>query len=145
MKLLSPSSWRPKHLFAAWGTYWLTLIGVTLGPAIAAAWPAIHGPKGEGSVSANAGDEGVVLTIKSAGATIWEGRTTVGEILFWLTVPPLALFLVWLLLRPRAAERVVPGGVGTPTGPAALSEPPARTMPVPAAEREPVAEPRRRG
>ena len=90
---------RPRGLFAAWGAYWL-LLACTLAPAAAAVWRATRaGSKGE--VSASVGDWVVGLTVKAGGSTIWTGSIHMLTLALLVAGPPLALWLVWVAVRPR--------------------------------------------
>jgi hypothetical protein len=101
MSILGLSQWKPRHLLAAWSTYWAGLALVTLGPA-ALAILRVTVPEGaKGSVSANFGDAGLQLVVKAADATIWFGQASVVSVVTWLAAPPLLLWLAWLATRPR--------------------------------------------
>jgi hypothetical protein len=99
--------WRSSHLLLAWTMYWLALIAVTLGRALAAAWRATHADPGHGSINGSITDGLVHVDILRDGVRMWAGSATVGEIVFWFAVPPLLLWLGWLASRPRD------GGVAT--------------------------------
>lgn len=92
--------WRPRHLFAGWVAYWAALVGVTLGPAVIAAWPIVNGPHGKGSVNAGFQDGVLKLTVLNGTTTIWSGATTMATAALWLAVPPLLMWLAWALMRP---------------------------------------------
>ena len=100
--MLAVRRWRSSHLLLAWATYWLLLVAVTLGHAIAAAWRASQSAPGHASIDAGFNDALVHLRVVQDGATTWSGAATLGEIAFWMAVPPLLMWLVWLMSRPRA-------------------------------------------
>ena len=96
-------TWKPRHLLAAWGTYWIALTGVKLGPAIAAMWRVTR-PGQHGSVSLSYGDSQVSLTVANAAATVYQGATPLFPLALWIGVPPLLLWLGWLALRSRTTD-----------------------------------------
>jgi hypothetical protein len=93
--------WRPGHLLASWAAYWAGLAGVTLGPAARACWRATRLPEGHGSISAELGDGSVNFTVVEEGVKTFVATAPTGTVMLWLIGPPLALWLVWLLLRSR--------------------------------------------
>ena len=108
---LSVRRWRPGHLLASWAAYWAGLAGVTLGPAARAVWRATHLPEGHGSISAGV-DNGVLnFTVVETGVKTFIGIVPLGTMMMWIIGPPLALWLVWLVLRSRdRTARAVLGG-----------------------------------
>jgi hypothetical protein len=98
------SRWKPRHLLAAWSAYWAGLVLVTLGPA-AVAILRVTVPEGaKGTVSANLGDAGLELLVKSGEVTTWLGQASVASVVLWLGAPPLLLWLAWLATRPRRRD-----------------------------------------
>ena len=118
---LSLRRWKPGQLLLGWATYWAGLVGVTLSPAIAATWRATHLPEGHGSVSANFGNSTLSYTVIEDGVKTWVGTTPMTTALLWVVVPPLLLWLVWLIVRerPDTAPQSVAGG---PSGAGALPQ-----------------------
>ena len=110
--------WRARHLLAAWSAYWAGLAAVTLAPA-ARALTRITGLGEHGSASASFDDGVVQLTIASPGAPSWVGAVPVGTLALWVAVPPLLLWLLWLLRRPAAPERRSAEGIAPGTATAA--------------------------
>ena len=110
----SQRRWRPGHLLLAWIVYWLALVGVTLGPALALAWR-LSRPGMHGRVSAGFDDRMLHLTVENGLRTVWTGAASVSTVALWLAGPPLLLWIVWLVLQPRRgdsrADRA-PGFVG---------------------------------
>jgi hypothetical protein len=148
---LTLGRWRARHLLLAWSAYWAGLAAVTLTPALRAL-DRLSGPGEHGTAGATFSDGVLTLTVASPEAPGWTGAATVGELAFWVAVPPLLLWLLWLLRRPRrapvAAEPLShPGtapGVAAPTAARALPDagfPPAMGSPRSA---QPVPEPRDR-
>ena len=106
--------WGASQLLLAWIAYWLVLIGVTLGRGLLLAWqlsrPGVHGRVTAGF------DDGVLrFTVENGARAVWTGAASVSTVALWLAGPPLLLWLVWLVLRPRRgdsrADRA-PGFVG---------------------------------
>ncbi|MEO7371459.1 MAG: hypothetical protein ABIZ69_11375 [Ilumatobacteraceae bacterium] len=106
MNILGLSKWKPRHLLAAWSAYWAGLALVTLGPAVVAIMRVTLPEGAKGSVSANLGDAGLQLVVKSGEVTTWFGQASVASVALWLAVPPLLLWLAWLATRPRRREDV---------------------------------------
>lgn len=114
MKLLELRHWKPRHLLAAWSAYWAGLMLVTLGPA-ALAILRVTVPNGaKGSVSANFGDAGLQLVVKSGEVTTWFGQASVGSVALWLAAPPLLLWLAWLATRPARRHEAEPDTMSVP-------------------------------
>ena len=115
--LFSLSRWRPGHLLLAWMSYWAGLALVTLGPAIPPILRATRVPEAKGSISAGFEGEVLHLTVTESGATLWSGTTTISEFALLAVVPPLLLWVAWLIrrrtrrnaeLRARGAPRELP-------------------------------------
>jgi hypothetical protein len=109
MKLFSLSKWRLSHLLFSWAAYWIALIVIKLGPAIAAARVATQSPgNNTSSVNLNWGTEaGITASVIHHGDTLWAGATTLPAVIGWAVLPPLVLWVVWLLVSSaqRARER----------------------------------------
>jgi hypothetical protein len=88
--------WRPWHLLLAWCAYWIALILVKLGPAIAIAWR-ISRPGHTGSVNASITDGIVSANLIEAGRTVWSGSVPFGHLVLLVAAPPLIIWLVWLI------------------------------------------------
>ena len=100
---LSPRHWRARDLLGAWIVYWAALLAVVLGPAALALWRMRGAAPNTSSAAFSFGDEGVVASVTRHGATVWSMAASGWTVLLSLVGPPLLLWLVWLLLRPRAA------------------------------------------
>jgi hypothetical protein len=100
------SQWKPRKLFAAWGLYWIGLIGVTLGRAIEPIMRATSGKNGTGSIGLSFDNSVFVLKVQKFGTTIYTGSADLLTIALWVAVPPLILFLLWL--RAAAKHRALP-------------------------------------
>src|SRR5436189_5434050 len=90
-------------LIASWSLYWLLLIGVKAGPAIAAILRATRGagPQGSNSVNLSYGDGGFTLTATRLGETLYQGSISTLSLVLWIGVPPLLLWVAWAVLRKR--------------------------------------------
>ena len=95
------ANWRPRHLAAAWGVYWLGLAAATLGDAIEAVWHVTHLPAGQGSVSLMFGDGLLTLVSTASGLPTFTGSVPATTLALAIAGPPLALWLLWLLSRPK--------------------------------------------
>ena len=94
---LSPRRWRPRHLVLSWCAYWIALVLAKLGPALVAGWRVSQVPAGHGSMNASMGDGNISATIVEAGRTTWSGSMSILNLTLLIAVPPLVLWLVWLL------------------------------------------------
>lgn len=104
---------RVRNLLLAWSTYWLALIAVGLGPAIAAIWRVAQAGAGKGKVDAAFGDTGLHATVIQDGITTYSGSISMLAVTLLLALPPLVMWAVFLLTAPRtinAEKNVVDGG-----------------------------------
>ena len=101
---LSLRRWKPGQLLIGWATYWAGLIGATMSPAIAASWRATRLPEGHGSIAAGFDNSTIHYTVMEDGVKTWAGTTSVTTALVWLIVPPLLLWVAWLIVRERPAS-----------------------------------------
>jgi hypothetical protein len=121
---LSMRRWRPGQLLASWAAYWAGLAGVTLGPLMPAVWRATHLPDGHGSISAGFNNSLLTFTVIEDGVTTLARSVSFGSAMMWMIIPPLALWLVWLVVRqqPDADRRAISGDdrdrLGAGAGPA---------------------------
>ena len=123
---LSLRRWKPGQLLASWGVYWAGLIGVGLGPAIAAGWGATRLPEGHGSIEASVNNGTLSYAVIEEGVKTFTATTQLSTMLLWVVGPPLLLWLAWLLVRrrPNETQRVVDDArshrdaLGRGTGPA---------------------------
>jgi N-acetylglucosamine malate deacetylase 1 len=103
--------WRASELLWSWCAYWLVLGAVTIGPGLLAAWRATREDSGHGTVSAAVDNGNLLLTVtRTVGSTaeVWTGSTSMTSALLWIAVPPLLLWALWLVSRPRHALPVLP-------------------------------------
>ena len=103
---LSLRRWRPRQLLLSWVAYWIALVAVRLGDALLALRRVTALPEGRGSFSITY-DEVFRMTVVDSGRTVWSGAASLGELALWVAGPPLVLFILWLLARPRRGEATV--------------------------------------
>jgi len=120
---LSLRRWRPRHLLLSWLAYWIALVAVRLGDAILALRRVTALPEGRGSFSISY-DDAFRMTVVDSGRTVWSGSASLGELALWVAGPPLVLFVLWLLARPRRGDATT----AAPTR-EALGEPPFEGVP----------------
>jgi hypothetical protein len=104
--MLSLRRWRASHLLWTWAVYWLALAAVTLGPLVRAAWRVTRAGAAHGTVSASVGGgllRAVVSTAEGGGHS-WTASAHVGAVTFWIAVPPLLIWALWLASRPRQPD-----------------------------------------
>jgi hypothetical protein len=90
------SRWRPTHLLLAWCLYWAALIAVRLGPAIMAAWRMSQRDT-HGSANASVTDGIIRANISESGHATWSGSISFTHLVLLVAIPPLVLWIVWLL------------------------------------------------
>jgi hypothetical protein len=95
--------WRPGHVIAAWVAYWIGLVGVTLTPTILAISRASAMPKDTSDVNVSFTNTMLHITVKQLGKVTHDASASLGEMAFWVGVPPLALYALWLFTRRRPA------------------------------------------
>jgi hypothetical protein len=96
----SPRWWRPRHLLVAWFAYWVGFILVTLGPGLLVLWRVTR-PDGHGSANASMGDGVLSANVVESGRTVWAGSIPVLNLVLLLCLPPLAMWIVWVLATSR--------------------------------------------
>jgi hypothetical protein len=89
--------WRPRNLFYAWCAYWLALVVVTLSPAIAAGWRFSRQQQAHGDAGLSLNDGVIAAHIAEAGHTLWSGSISVLSLVLLVAIPPLVLWLIWLV------------------------------------------------
>lgn len=94
------SSWKPGRLLLAWVVYWVGLALVAVAPAIPYAVK-MTSPGAHGSSSVNFGDAGLVLSISSEATQVWSQTIPLWLMAFWIAVPPLVLWALWLRAQTR--------------------------------------------
>jgi hypothetical protein len=113
---------RAWHLLVGWGVYWTALVVVGLGPGLLAAWR-VTDPQGHGAINGSMGDGVLRLTVSDATSTLWTGAASVATLMLWIAGPPLVLWLVWLLSRPRSTPPTLGDSMTLPTDRRALDQP----------------------
>jgi hypothetical protein len=89
--------WRPRNLLLAWCAYWVALLLITLGPAIRAGWRMAQVPNSHGTVAVSLTDGVFLGTIGESGRTTWSGSVSLLTLALLVAIPPLLLWLVWLI------------------------------------------------
>jgi hypothetical protein len=100
--------WNVRHLVSASAAYWAGLAAVTLAPFTIAVASVARLSGNRGSATGSLGDAGVTLTALKDGVPIYTGTTPLLHVALWIAVPPLALWLVWLAMRPSRADADAP-------------------------------------
>jgi hypothetical protein len=95
--------WRPSTLFASWIVYWIVLGAVTLTPAIRAILRATQAGDGKGNVSISFGGGVLNLVVNVNGRAIYTGAVHFITLALLIGGPPLILYALWLMQRPRRA------------------------------------------
>lgn len=90
----------PRQLMAGWFGYWTLLGVVTLWRPLSVAWQ-VSRPDAKGSISASFDNTTLNLKMVQESTTVWSASTSLTEMLLWLSVPPLLMWLGWVALRPR--------------------------------------------
>lgn len=120
---LSLRRWKPGQLLASWGAYWAGLVAVGLGPGLLASWRATRLPDGHGTIQAGF-DKGMLsLSVLEQGVKTFDATTAFSTAMLWVIGPPLALWVMWLIVRRRhgdtqravggtAAAEALPAGSG---------------------------------
>ena len=90
--------WSHRELLGSWVAYWIGLLAVIAAPAFLEWWR-LQRSDGRGTVS----------VVVDAGAV---------EMALWIAGPPLLVFALWLLARPRSGGRAA--APAPPAAPAAL-------------------------
>ena len=125
--MLSLRRWRAPHLLGAWIAYWVLLTLVVLGRPLMMLRELTGGPDRKGSANASFADGDFSAELIADGATVWAGRASYGATLAWLVIPPLVLWIAWLVARPRPTP--------APERPAELRAPDPVRDPAPRRER----------
>lgn len=106
---------RPRHIALFTVTYWLGLVVVKLGPAIAAAWQVSRLPPNHGNMSASLTNTLLRLSIDIDGVALWAGSISLGALLAWVVGPPVLLALTSRWIREaEAVEDGLPGSLPAP-------------------------------
>jgi hypothetical protein len=94
--------WKAGTLLATWVAYWAALVGVTIGPGLLKAWQLTHAPGSHGNASASFDDGKLLFNVNdTAGVGSWSFHTSMAAAVAWIAIPPLALWVLWLVSRPR--------------------------------------------
>jgi hypothetical protein len=98
---------RPRAVFTSWIIYWICLFIVGLGPAAAAIWSATRGPDDhKSSVNVSFGDGVFSVRVIKEGLDTYASSIHLLTAALWIAVPPLAIWLLWVVTSGRR-ERAV--------------------------------------
>ncbi|HLB09044.1 MAG TPA: hypothetical protein VK617_05900 [Gemmatimonadaceae bacterium] len=100
MITLDVRRWNVRHLVGASAAYWAALAATTLAPFARVVLPLVQRSGQHGTVSASFGNGGINLSALEDGITVYTASASLPVIAFWIAGPPLALWLIWLALRP---------------------------------------------
>ena len=107
----SPRRWGAAELLAAWVAYWVLLAAVAFARPALVMYRIRDLPEGSSKAQVSLGDQGFVAHIVSQGRTLIDWRASGTTVLLWLVVPPLLIFIAWLVMRPRPGQ-ARPGELG---------------------------------
>lgn len=95
--------WSAGALLGSWLAWWGALVGVSIGPGLLRALRLGREPGMHGSMSASFDRGHLQLIVQNAvdAAGSWTFDTSMSTALAWIAIPPLALWLLWLLGRPH--------------------------------------------
>lgn len=125
-----------RHLMYAWLGYWAGLAATTLWHPIQVAWR-VSRPDAKGSIAAGFNNSTLTLEMVQGQATVLSRSIDSTVLLFWVCVPPLVMWFVWVLLRPRrgadsVVDRATPApALGAAPPPIDSFSPPRERTPVP--------------
>jgi hypothetical protein len=104
--------WRTRNLFISWSAYWLALIVVGLGPAIVAGWRMTQKPHSHGTAGVSFSDGVMSAKIAEAGTTTWTGSMSFLSLALLVALPPLVLWIIWLVGASRTNNAGETGAFG---------------------------------
>jgi hypothetical protein len=105
---------RRPHIALLTVAYWLGLVVVKLGPAIAAAWQVSRLPPNHVSISAGLENTLLRLSIAIDGVAVWAGSASLGALFAWVVGPPLLLALTSRWVRETEAADSSPASLPAP-------------------------------
>jgi len=105
---------RPRPIALLTVAYWLGLVVLKLGPAIAAAWQVYRLPPNHGSMSASLTNTLLRLSIAIDGVAVWAGSVSLGALFAWVVGPPLLLALTSRWVRETEAGDSLPASLPAP-------------------------------
>src|SRR4051794_31086367 len=103
------------RLLAGWLGWWVILAAWKIGPALPAILRVTR-PDAKGNANVAFGEKGFSATITEGSTVAWEGHITLLKLVLLITVPPLILWVLWLLTvkRPDEPELVGDGMTAIP-------------------------------
>ena len=94
---------RTRDLYIAWAGYWLVL-SLQLVPLASAVWRATHAGPAKGEVGVSLGDWVLSVAVRIGGEPTYTASRHLLGLALLVAGPPLALWLLWVVLRPRPVE-----------------------------------------
>jgi hypothetical protein len=111
---LSLGRLRTPHVILLTIAYWLGLVVVKLGPAIAAAWQVSRLPPNHGTMSASLQNTLLRVSIAIDGVAVWAGSASLGALFAWIVGPPVLLALTSRWVREAEAGVSEPASLPAP-------------------------------
>lgn len=100
MITLDVRRWNLRHLVGASAAYWTALAATSLAPFARVLVSLAQRSGQHATVSASFGNGGFHLSALEDGITVYTATASLPLIAFWIAGPPLALWLIWIALRP---------------------------------------------
>lgn len=100
--------WKARHLLGIWSAYWVALLVAAALPAARVVVPLLQDPRSHGSVSMRYAEGSLAFTATRSATEVWIGSVSLVAAALWIALPPLALWLAWLVRRPRGARPPLP-------------------------------------
>lgn len=104
--------WSARGLLAAWSIYWVALLAIGGRSLMRIISFASSAPKGRGTVTAGLNDGLVQVVARLDGHQVLGGSMSVMSLALLIAGPPLALWALWLIQRPR--REALPSGERQP-------------------------------
>lgn len=100
--------WDVRHLIGASALYWTGLAAATLTPFARAVASVVRLGAGHGSASGSMQNDVLTISAIRDNVVIYSGSAHALDVALWLALPPLALWLVCLALRPQRGVAPAP-------------------------------------
>lgn len=105
--------WRWRHLFSAWLAYWAGLVVVVLWEPLTVARRLARLPDNQASIAVEFKNTVFSAVFAERGVTVWSGTATLLEIVLWIAGPPLLLWVIWAMSRPKARSAAYDTSLGS--------------------------------
>jgi hypothetical protein len=94
--------WSAGALLGSWVAYWVALVSVSVGPGIVRGFHLVREKGNHGRISASIDGARLIFDVHdTGGGAAWAFSSSFATVLAWVAIPPLVLWLAWLLSRPR--------------------------------------------